>query len=627
MGRRGPGLQWQCDVGNRAVRCHGVGCLSKGPFAPISNTVSTGSKTHVRDPWKWYAPHRAIILLGVVLTVTALAGGFLGVANASQAESANAQLTQRYLVLLAPLRAIRESAASFQVLAAEALSNAAPTDTLVANAEGDTNAMDKSFTSLQRLLAAGGDADLAPGVASRMSAYTATQDKLGTLLAGGVHTAKTAQLAAAETSAYTNLDATLAAAQAKVSNRLTTTAEQAHAAANRARVDLLWSIAIGAAIAGIAIAVLTRHALRVEREQSEQDAVQSEVARRIAFEASLQTALEMSRAEPSVFGIVADALSQAAPGMPSELLLADSSKAHFRQVLVSSAQTEDAGCGVISPDDCPAALRARNMVFPDSTALDACPHLRGRQCSALCVPMSVGGNSVGVFHVTAEDRSPPSGAVEKDVEVVARRTAERLAMLRAFEISQTQANSDSLTGLMTRRSLETAVRDLHATGTPYSVAYGDLDHFKDLNDTFGHAAGDRALRTFSHVLRDSLRPIDIPGRYGGEEFVIVLPECPVGEARQVLERVRERLAERIVVADLPPFTISFGVASSDQAPDFDHVVALADSALLRAKAGGRNQVVTSTGTDEPALAGVRLDPKTQGNGDAFDVAAKEPQAS
>ena len=241
--------------------------------------------------------------------------------------------------------------------------------------------------------------------------------------------------------------------------------------------------------------------------------------------------------------------------------------------------------------------------------------------------MSIGGNSVGVFHVTTEDGSPPSDTVEKNVEVVARRASERLAMLRAFQVSQTQANSDSLTGLMTRRSLESAVRELHGTGTQYSVAYGDLDHFKDLNDTFGHAAGDRALRTFSQVLRDSLRPIDIAGRYGGEEFVIVLPECPVDEARQVLERVRERLAERIVVADLPPFTISFGLASSDQAADFDQVVALADTALLSAKAGGRDQVVTSTGTEEAVPVRVRLDPMVHSNGDAFDVATREPQPS
>ena len=270
------------------------------------------------------------------------------------------------------------------------------------------------------------------------------------------------------------------------------------------------------------------------------------------------------------------------------------------------------------------------MVFADSTALDACPNLRGRHCSALCVPMSIGGNSVGVFHVTAEDGAPPSDTVEKDVEVVARRASERLAMLRAFEVSQTQANSDSLTGLMTRRSLESAVRELHATGTPYAVAYGDLDHFKDLNDTFGHAAGDRALRTFSQVLRDSLRPNDVPGRYGGEEFVIVLPECPVDEARQVLERVRERLAERIVVADLPPFTISFGLASSDQAPDFDQVVALADAALLRAKAGGRDQVVTSTGRGRPARTrrpSAYGRPGGHRNGDALDISSKEPQPS
>ena len=112
-------------------------------------------------------------------------------------------------------------------------------------------------------------------------------------------------------------------------------------------------------------------------------------------------------------------------------------------------------------------------------------------------------------------------------------------MLRAFEVSQTQANSDSLTGLMTRRSLESGVRSLQQEGTQYAVAYGDLDHFKQLNDVFGHDAGDRSLRTFSQVLRDSLRPADMPCRYGGEEFVIVLPSCPTSEAVQVLERVRQ----------------------------------------------------------------------------------------
>ena len=403
-----------------------------------------------------------------------------------------------------------------------------------------------------------------------------------------------------------------------ITDRLTATGNAAHAAADRARIELLWSIAIGVTLAAIVIAVLTRHALGVEREQSRQATIQSELTRRIEFEASLQTALEMSKAEPSVFDLVSVALTQAAPDMHSELLLADSSTAHFRQVLVGSEQKDDVGCGVMSPDDCPAASRARTMVFPLSTALDACPHLRGRECSALCVPMSIGGSSMGVFHVTAADGAPPSGAIQANVEVVARRASERLAMLRAFEVSQTQANSDSLTGLMTRRSLEAAVRQLRSTGTQYAVAYGDLDHFKNLNDSFGHATGDRALRTFSQVLRDSLRPADIPGRYGGEEFVIVLPDCPLEEAQQVLERVRERLADRITIAAVPTFTVSFGLAASHQGEDFDHVVSLADAALLNAKAAGRDQIVVSNGpappVTNPAAASVRLEPRPRTNG-------------
>jgi diguanylate cyclase (GGDEF)-like protein len=233
------------------------------------------------------------------------------------------------------------------------------------------------------------------------------------------------------------------------------------------------------------------------------------------------------------------------------------------------------------------------MLFPDSTALDACPYLRGRACSALCVPVSIGGNSVGVVHVTAVDGCPPTEEIRSDVEVVVRRASERLAMLRAFQVSETEANSDSLTGLLTRRSLESRTRDLRESGLSFAVAYGDLDRFKQLNDVFGHDAGDRALRTFSQVLRDALRPSDIACRYGGEEFVIVLPACGTDEAVAVLERVRERLAHRLESGHLSQFTVSFGVASSEQAVDLEGTVALADEALLRAKAAGRDRIVVA----------------------------------
>ena len=539
-------------------------------------------------------PHRALILLAVLLTTVAVAGGMIGVVNASRAEQATRQLSTRYLVLQPPVRQIRAAVAAFQLLATETFSSSTPQTTLVSSAVADSNSSDAAYLTLQRLLALPGNSDLAPRLPALMASYIATRSKLGAFLAGEPQTTETAGLAAAEISADAKLDESLATLQSTISDRLTQTANQAEAAAVRAHDGLLWAIVIGVIFAGAVTTLLARHALRVEREGSRREEEQSAFSQRTEFEGRLQRALEMSTSEESVFGLVAESLGDAAPSMRTELLLADSSRAHFRQVLVSSEHDGDSGCGVMSPNDCPAASRGQTMAFPSSTAIDACPNLRGRGCSALCVPVSVSGNSVGVFHVTTTDDSPPSEKIRGYVEVVARRASERLAMLRAFAMSQTQANSDSLTGLMTRRSLESGVRELVDTGTPYSLAYADLDHFKELNDVFGHDAGDRALRTFAQVLRDSLRPADIPCRYGGEEFVIVLPSCPKDEAIQVLERVRGRLVDRLLIAELPNFTVSLGLASSDQVDDFQQVVALADDALLAAKAGGRDRIVVAT---------------------------------
>ena len=115
-----------------------------------------------------------------------------------------------------------------------------------------------------------------------------------------------------------------------------------------------------------------------------------------------------------------------------------------------------------------------------------------------------------------------------------------------------------------------------------------------MNDTHGHEAGDQALRLFSRVLRDSIRPNDIAGRYGGEEFVIVLPDSNTDTGLGVLGRVRENLALALTAGRVAPFTVSFGLASSIDADTFDEVVAVADAALLSAKADGRNRVVVAT---------------------------------
>ena len=280
--------------------------------------------------------------------------------------------------------------------------------------------------------------------------------------------------------------------------------------------------------------------------------------------------------------------------------------AHFHQTLhtTEASETEQrCGCDVVSPIDCPATRRGHTLVFPSSHALNACPHLAGRpsgELSAACVPVSITGRSSGVVHAIGPDGTPPNQNDVSYLEMTTRHASERIAMLRAFAKSETQARTDPLTGLWNRRSLENRVRELARDATPYALAYGDLDHFKILNDTHGHEAGDQALRLFARVLRDSVRPGDITARYGGEEFVVVFPDCPIGTATKVLERLREQLALTLTSGRVPAFTVSFGLASSSDAATFDEVVAIADRALLTAKADGRNRTVLARDSqDDP----------------------------
>src|SRR5207245_1000703 len=122
-------------------------------------------------------------------------------------------------------------------------------------------------------------------------------------------------------------------------------------------------------------------------------------------------------------------------------------------------------------------------------ALDACPKLRNRdrgRCSALCVPVSIMGRTVGVIHATAEPEVVVGESAIHDLETLANLAGARIGLLRMVADTQLQAATDSLTGLLNRRSLENKAIALRASATPFSLVMADLDHFKELNDTHGH---------------------------------------------------------------------------------------------------------------------------------------------
>ncbi len=158
------------------------------------------------------------------------------------------------------------------------------------------------------------------------------------------------------------------------------------------------------------------------------------------------------------------------------------------------------------------------------------------------------------------------------------------------------AKTDSLTGAVNRQAFfedaERLLERCRKDGSPYSMVMFDLDHFKNINDTRGHQAGDRILASFANTVRTALRPNDLFGRYGGEEFLVVLPGASVETAYVVAERVRKAFAENHRFFNGSPLnaTVSAGVASISTTSDMNEIVASVDRAMYAAKHNGRNRV-------------------------------------
>ena len=212
--------------------------------------------------------------------------------------------------------------------------------------------------------------------------------------------------------------------------------------------------------------------------------------------------------------------------------------------------------------------------------------------SIACIPMIVYSDVVGVINVT--NKKNGKEFTEEDVEML-----KAVADQAAVAVNKAQlwdmAVTDSLTGLYVRRyfmvKLQEEIHRAERYGKRLSVIMADLDRFKKINDTYGHDAGDRALKTISQFLQKNIRDVDAIARYGGEEFVMLIPDADKEAAYCLAQRLREELG-KVKFEDLPPITISLGIATfPSDSTDIEDLIKKADAAMYEAKQKGRNRVV------------------------------------
>jgi len=191
-----------------------------------------------------------------------------------------------------------------------------------------------------------------------------------------------------------------------------------------------------------------------------------------------------------------------------------------------------------------------------------------------------------------------SSEVDRQLKISA---AEITQLKDELQTARREAMTDALTGLANRKmfdfKLREATQDSMESGDPLALLILDLDHFKQVNDAYGHNIGDQVLKLMGVILKETLKGQDTAARYGGEEFAVVLPKTQIGNAIKLAEHIRQRLAKKEMVNrktgdNLGSITVSVGVAAFDSREQPAELIERADRALYAAKNGGRNRVVS-----------------------------------
>jgi diguanylate cyclase (GGDEF)-like protein/PAS domain S-box-containing protein len=356
-------------------------------------------------------------------------------------------------------------------------------------------------------------------------------------------------------------------------------------------------------------ALLTEEMSQRERTQRELDQQTQKLLRELtdrsqmnALLAKMGDLLQSCTNLKEAFAIVLSFAPKMFPQLRGAVILLNASRS-LLEVVGSWADCQ-LSSSVFEPDSC-WALRTghRYEVLAGDHAM-TCGHAASVTSPYVCIPIQAQGEALGVIHFqAADDIREISGSELSLAGTFAEQTGLSIANIRLREALRNQSIRDALTGLFNRRYLEeTLEREVHRTARAnqaLSVTMMDVDHFKSFNDTFGHAAGDAVLHEIGVFLHRNTRADDIACRYGGEEFVLIMPNADAEATRIRIEQIRLGVKElRIMYGNKPlgPITVSAGIATFPaHGSSSQQIMSAADAALYEAKKGGRDCVVVAEG--------------------------------
>jgi diguanylate cyclase (GGDEF)-like protein len=360
-------------------------------------------------------------------------------------------------------------------------------------------------------------------------------------------------------------------------------------------------MALGALFLLLLSAITFRSSRRAFRES--EDARDAEQQRTTAEREYLDTqrefteVMQITRDEHEAHRLLKGHLQRSLPG--SEVFVLNRNNSHDRLEAVTALEEGSPLAETLKsaePDTCLAVRLAKaHERSADQDPLLTCDICGATETNTTCVPSLVGGEVIG--SVLVQHASPLDELSRRRIHESMTQASPVLANLRNLALSETRALTDGLTGLPNRRAADDTLKRLAAHAVRTSSQLGavllDLDHFKQVNDLYGHEKGDEVLAAIGAVVMGNLRASDFAARFGGEEFVLLLPSTDRDGAVLVAEKLRQAIAEIDVAGVARPITATFGVAVlPDEAAEPILLLRAADRALYLGKSRGRNRVET-----------------------------------